>query len=85
MSDLAPQIARHYRLAGLPVDELRMAMIAARRGWELAQYDESGRWGLHAIGLLDEVPDQRRPGAELGDLFGRTLATSPTRAGTPTK
>ena len=41
--------------------------------WELAQYDESGRWGLHAIGLLDEVPDQRRPGAELGDLFGRTL------------
>ena len=72
MSDLAPQIARHYRLAGLPVDELRMAMTAARRSWEPAQYDESGRWGLHAIGLLDEVPDQRR-GAELGDLFGRTL------------
>ncbi len=73
VSDLAPQIARHYRLAGLPVDELRMAMTAARRSWDLAQYDESGRWGLHAIGLLDEVPDQRRPGAELGDLFGRTL------------
>jgi DNA-binding CsgD family transcriptional regulator/tetratricopeptide (TPR) repeat protein len=73
VSDLAPQIARLYRLAGLPVDELRMAMIAAWRSWDLAQYDESGRWGLHAIGLLDEVPDQRRPGAELGDLFGRTL------------
>jgi DNA-binding CsgD family transcriptional regulator len=70
--DLAPEAAGHYRAAGLPIDEFRTARVAATRAWELASYAEAADWGMRAIALLEEVPDERRQGNGLGLLAWRT-------------
>ena len=72
--DLAPEAAAHYRAAGLWRDELRTAIVAADRAWELTAFDEAGNWGQRVMDLWDQHPETRHPGKGQGKFATRTLS-----------
>ncbi len=71
--DLAPEAATNFYRAGLWRDELRMAIMAAQRAWDLTAYPQAAQWGQRVVALWLSHPEACRPGDGHGELVSRTL------------
>lgn len=64
---LAPELARHYEVAGLPLAAARWRLVAGRRAARLAAYDEAITDFERGLALLESVaPSRERLRLELG-------------------